>query len=63
MTQKELLYYEDSIGHECNIISILNDSIERVDSEELKEFLVNEVEIHESLKDNLINLLKEKVNE
>ena len=23
MTQKELLYVEDAIGHECNIISII----------------------------------------
>ena len=63
MTQKELLYYEDAVGHESNVISILNDSSEKVESEELKEFLENEIEVHTTIKENLINLLEEKVNE
>ena len=63
MTQKELLYYEDAVGHEGNIITILNDSIERIESEELKTFLKGEVEIHKTLKENLIKLMEEKVNE
>ena len=63
MTQKELLYYEDAIGHEGNIVKILKDSIERIESEELKNFLEGEVNIHTNIKENLINLLEEKVNE
>ena len=63
MTQKELLYYEDAIGHEGNIIKILNDSIKRIESEELKTFLESEVNIHTNLKENLTNILEEKVNE
>ena len=62
MTEKELLYYEDAIGHEGSIIKILNDSIKRVESEEIKTFFEQEVEIHTTLKENLINLLEEKVN-
>ena len=62
MTQKELLYYEDSVGHESNIIKILNDSIERCENEEIKEFLQNEVNIHTNLKENLLNLLESEVN-
>ena len=63
MTQKELLYYEDAVGHEGNIITILKDSIERVESEELKTFLESEVEVHQKLKTNLIQKLEEKANE
>ena len=63
MTQKELLYYEDSVGHESNIIKILNDSIGNCESEEIKTFLESEINIHKNLKDNLLNLLEEKVNE
>lgn len=62
MTQKELLYYEDAIGHESNIISILNNSIQELDNDEIKNYLENEVLIHQELKNNLINCLKENVN-
>ena len=34
MTQKELLYLEDAIGHEKNIISIVEDTKERLEDEE-----------------------------
>ncbi len=62
MTQKELLYYEDAIGHEGNIIKILNNSIEMTDDEEIKSFLESEVSIHTTLKENLISLLEGEVN-
>ena len=63
MTQKELLYYEDGVGHEGNIIKILNSSLDNCESEEIRIFLENEIKIHEKLKENLISLLEEKVNE
>ena len=63
MTQKELLYYEDAIGHEGNIIKILNNSIQNIESEEIKKFLEDEVNIHKTLKENLLYLLEEKSNE
>lgn len=31
MTQKELLYFEDAIKHESNIISILNESLNNIE--------------------------------
>ena len=62
MTEKELLYYEEATQHEESIIKILNDSIKRVESEEIKNFLEQELEIHTTLKENLISLLEEKVN-
>ena len=63
MTQKELLYYEDAIGHEGNIIKILNNFIQNIESEEIKKFLEDEVNIHKTLKENLLYLLEEKSNE
>ena len=63
MTQKELSYVEDAIGHEENIIKICNESIKNLENEELKEFLQSEVETHTSMKDKLLNLLEAKANE
>lgn len=63
MTQKELAYVEDAIGHEENIIKICNESINKLEDETLKEFLQNEVNIHTSMKEKLLNLLEVKVNE
>ncbi len=63
MTQKELAYVEDAIGHEKNIIKICNESIKYLEDETLKEFLQNEVNIHTSMKEKLLNLLEAKVNE
>lgn len=63
MTQKELSYVEDAIGHEDNIIKIINYSIENISDEELVSFMEDELEEHESIKNKLIKLLKEKANE
>ena len=63
MTQKELLYLEDAVSHEKNIISICNDMIERFDDEELVEFMKNEVEIHSNTKEKLMDLMRSVENE
>ena len=39
MTQKELLYVEDAIGHESSIISILTENINNLENDELKDFM------------------------
>ncbi len=62
MTQKELSYFEDAIGHESNIIKIINDTINKLDNEELKVFMNEELQKHETLKQNLMNKLEVKVN-
>ena len=41
MTQKELAYVEDAIGHEENIIKICNESIKNLEDDTLKEFLLS----------------------
>ena len=63
MTQKELSYVEDAIGHEDNIIKILYDTINKMEDENLISFLENHIQSHTQLKENLIELLEEKANE
>ena len=63
MTQKELLYLEDAIGHEKNIISICSESINNLEDEELISFMNGELEKHNSMLDNLMKVLEAKVNE
>ena len=63
MTQKELLYFEDAIGHEGNIVSILEDSIEKLQDENLISFLEGEIKAHNKTKQSLIKVLEKNCNE
>lgn len=62
MTQKELLYFEDAVGHESNIIKIINSGLTDLQDEELINFMQNELKKHENLKQKLMNMLGEKAN-
>ena len=63
MTQKELLYVEDAVGHESSIIKILNKSLEFLEDDKLITFINEEIEKHEDLKQGLLNLLEDEANE
>lgn len=63
MTQKELAYLEDAIGHEKNIISIIEDMIGKLEDESLVSFMESELECHKSTKQNLMTTLEGKSNE
>lgn len=63
MTEKELLYVEDAIMHEKNIISICNESINFLEDENLVSFFKKEITKHENMQDRLTCMLKEKSNE
>lgn len=63
MTQKELLYYEDAIGHEDNIIKIITESINDITDLELASFLENEKNKHGEMRVRLVNLLESESNE
>lgn len=63
MTQKELLYVEDAINHECNMIKYCNDAIKNINDEEIVSFLEEEISIHEDTKKRLLETLKEKSND
>ncbi len=55
MTQKELLYFEDAIGHEKNIILICDESINKIDDGELISFFEKEKDMHEEVLNKLID--------
>ena len=63
MTQKELLYVEDAIMHEKNIINICNLLIDSFDEEDNSTFIEKECKKHTVMLEKLEHLLKEKANE
>lgn len=62
MTQKELLYFEDAIGHEGNMIKIIGSQLQNMKDENLISFMNNELTKHTEIKEKLMNLLEEKQN-
>ncbi len=62
MTQKELLYYEDAIEHEGIIIKQIDKAITSLTDEELINFMEEERNKHNELKNSLMNVLKEEAN-
>lgn len=63
MTQKELLYFEDAVGHEGNIIKIIEAGLQNLENENLRAFMNNELTKHNEAKERLMNLLEAKQNE
>ena len=57
MTQKELLYMEDAIGHETNFV------LYSLQDKSLKTFMKGQLKKHESLKQKLMKVLEESTNE
>ncbi len=60
MTQKELLYIEDTIEHESTIISVCEDMIDNLEDEGLVSFMEEQLDNHTSIKNNLITILEDK---
>lgn len=63
MTEKELLYMEDAVSHQDIIISVCEDAVNNIEDEDIKSFISNEIEKHNSIKEGLISLLEAKANE
>lgn len=63
MTQKELLYAEDAINHEQNIIAYIKDAVSCVEDENISTFLEDEIKYHEGICKKLVNLLEGESNE
>ncbi len=63
MTQKELLYVEDAVGHEKNMIAICKETVRCLQDEKLKSFLEKEIKKHEKMQEKLLNMLEVKANE
>ena len=60
MTQKELLYLEDAINHEKNIIAICNNIVNTLEDENLVLFMEKEVKKHENMYEKLLSKMEEK---
>ncbi len=63
MTQKELLYVEDAIKHENNIVIICEETINLLEDDDLVSFFEKELKVHQKLKKELINMLEVKADE
>ena len=63
MTQKELLYIEDAIGHEDVIIKMCEEAVNTLDDEELISFMDSELGKHMNMKESLISFLEDKEDE
>lgn len=59
MTQKELLYIEDAICHEQNVIAYLNDALNGIEDEELISYINGVIKKHESTKKRLMKKLED----
>ena len=58
MTQKELLYVEDAIGHEKNVGEIVLNAISELQDKNLQTFLKSELKKHQMIESKLMNLLE-----
>ena len=63
MTQKELLYLEDAVKHEENIIKICEETVNLLEDEKLVTFMKKEIKKHENMKCELMDILEVKCNE
>ena len=63
MTQKELLYMEDAIGHETNLIDILTYTIDTLEDEDLVSFMKSELKKHNTMKEKLMKVMEDLANE
>ena len=61
MTQKELLYVEDAIGHEQNVGQIVMETINLLQDKSLQTFLKSELKKHQATLARLMNLLESEV--
>ena len=63
MTQKELLYVEDAIAHEQNVIAYLKDASSNLRDEKLISYIDEEVKKHEGTKKKLMKKLEDNLHE
>lgn len=58
MTEKELLYVEDAIGHEKNVKAIVLETINLLEDKNLKSFMKSELKKHQAIEAKFMNLLE-----
>ena len=62
MTQKELLYLEDAIKHEQNLIEICEETINSLTDEELIAFIKTQQKTHKSIEKKLLKVMEDIIN-
>ena len=63
MTQKELLYMEDAIGHEQNLETIFNNFSNELEDKSLASFIQKLTKKHHSLGEKLLKVMEDLANE
>lgn len=63
MTQKELLYMEDAIGHEQNLETIFSNFSEALEDAKLASFLQKLAKKHQDLASKLLKVMEDTKNE
>ena len=63
MTQKELLYVEDAIGHEQTVVAACSSIVEQLEDEELIDYMNNEINTHQEMLNDLVKALEDEKNE
>ncbi len=63
MTQKDLLYMEDGINHEANLVSICEYYLEIAEDSNLKSFIKAQIKKHLNLKNKILKTMEDVSNE
>ena len=63
MSQKELLYVEDAVGHERIIQASIEEIVNQLDDENLVDYMKEELKTHQEMEEELMNLLEDVKNE
>lgn len=62
MTQKELLYMEDAIGHEQNLVTLLENFSNDLTDQDLASFLKKLAKRHNRLEKKLLETMEDITN-
>lgn len=63
MTEKELLYMEDAVGHEQNLETIFTNFSDAIEDPKLSAFIEKLSKKHQDLSKKLLNVMEEISNE
>ena len=63
MTQKELLYVEDAIGHEKTILAFIAEMLKQLKDQNIQDFMKKEEKSHQQQEKDLTKLLEEMIHE
>ena len=59
MSQKELLYLDDAYCHETALLKVLEDTQNRLEDEDLVDFIDDEIKNHQDMQKKLLKVLED----